>query len=251
MATVSAVVEARGLGMRYGSLEVLRDFELELAKGEFFAMVGPSGCGKTTLLDLVMGLQVPTSGRIEVHARRPAMVFQRPQLLPWRTVLDNAIYGLECQGADPEVSRRAATELLTRMRLEPHLHDHPHQLSEGMKQRVNLARALLVEPDLLLMDEPFAALDPLTRRRLQDDLLSLWRERGFTVMFVSHSLEEVAYLADRIAVASEKPSRIAEVVEVPLPRPRASDPAATLALLELADDLRRRFFADADILAPA
>ncbi|MBL4684868.1 MAG: ABC transporter ATP-binding protein [Nannocystaceae bacterium] len=224
-------------------LRVLDSVSLTVASGEFYSMVGPSGCGKTTLLDLVMGLAVPTSGSVEVEARRKAMVFQRPQLLPWRTVLGNALYGMECGGQLDGDAEPRALALLQRMGLSQHVHEHPHRLSEGMKQRVNLARALLTEPDLLLMDEPFAALDPATRRRLQDDLLELWHERGFTVIFVSHSLAEVAYLADSIAVLSDKPTRVCGVAKVGLPRPRAATPQAELALLQHAEDLTRRYFA--------
>lgn len=224
------------------SLLVLDAVDLAVAGGEFFAVVGPSGCGKTTLLDLVMGLSTPTSGDLNVAAERPAMVFQRPHLLPWRTVLDNAIYGLECRGELTQDSRDAATELLQRMHLGAHLHEHPHRLSEGMKQRVNLARALLVDPDLLLMDEPFAALDPATRRALSEDLLALWDERKFTVLFVSHALETVVSVADRIAVLSEKPTTVVDIVSPELARPRGGSTADRLALLELAESLTERYF---------
>ncbi|MEM6991405.1 MAG: ABC transporter ATP-binding protein [Myxococcota bacterium] len=223
-------------------LRVLDGVSLRVRDGEFFSIVGPSGCGKTTLLDLVMDLATPSTGTIDVAAHRRAMVFQRPQLLPWRTVLDNAIYGVECRGELREQSRTEATELLDRMGLGKQLHEHPDRLSEGMKQRVNLARALLIRPDLLLMDEPFAALDPATRRRLQDDLLKLWEERAFTVVFVSHSVPEVVYLSDRVAVLSDKPTRVVAVERIELPRPRAESPEAQLAMLQHADDLERRHF---------
>ena len=203
-------------------LGVLDEVTLEVRSGEFFAMVGPSGCGKTTLLDLVIGLTEPTSGRLEIEAQRAAMVFQRPHLLPWRTVLDNALYGVECRGELGAQSRERAVELLRRMQLGDHLQQHPHQLSEGMKQRVNLARALLVDPQLLLMDEPFSALDPATRRDLQDDLLTLWTERALTIVFVSHSLAEVALLADRVAVMGAKPRGDLTVLAVDERRPRGT-----------------------------
>lgn len=233
----------RGLRMDFAKadgsrLQVLDGIDLSVQVGEFFSIVGPSGCGKTTLLDLILGLASPTAGTVSVAAKRPAMVFQRPQLLPWRTVLDNALYGVECREQLDDDARDRALELLQRMRLGDHVHEHPHRLSEGMKQRVNLARALLIEPDLLLMDEPFSALDPATSRKLQDDLLALWQERAFTVMFVSHSLTEVVYLADRVAVFTDKPSsvRAIEAIDVPRPRTRA-------ALLEHAQALESRFFA--------
>ena len=137
-----------------------------------------------------------------------------------------------------KLARERASALLERMRLGDHLNDYPHELSEGMKQRVNLARALLVEPDLLLMDEPFAALDVMTRRRLQDDLLALWETEPLTIVFVSHSLEEVVYLSDRVAILTDKPTSVREIVSVDLPRPRGGDAHATLALLERVETLR-------------
>lgn len=233
----------RGLRMDFAKadgsrLQVLDGIDLEVQAGEFFSIVGPSGCGKTTLLDLILGLASPTAGTVDVAAKRPAMVFQRPQLLPWRTVLDNALYGVECREQLDDDARERALALLQRMRLGDHVHEHPHRLSEGMKQRVNLARALLIEPDLLLMDEPFSALDPATSRKLQDDLLALWQERGFTVMFVSHSLTEVVYLADRVAVFTDKPSSVGAIETIGLPRPRTQTD-----LIERAQALESRFFA--------
>lgn len=232
----------RGLRMDFAKtdgtrLQVLDGIDLDVQAGEFFSIVGPSGCGKTTLLDLILGLATPTAGTVDVAAKRPAMVFQRPQLLPWRTVLDNALYGVECREQLDDDARERALALLQRMRLGDHVHEHPHRLSEGMKQRVNLARALLIEPDLLLMDEPFSALDPATSRKLQDDLLALWQERGFTVVFVSHSLTEVVYLADRVAVFTDKPSTVGALETIDVPRPRAQ-----AALLEHAQALESRFF---------
>ena len=220
-------------------LRVLDGIDFEVRSGELFSVVGPSGCGKTTLLDLILGLASPTAGTIDVAAKRPAMVFQRPQLLPWRTVLDNALYGVECREQLGDAARQRAVALLERIGLGDHLHEHPHRLSEGMKQRVNLARALLIDPDLLLMDEPFSALDPATRRQLQDDLLALWQERGFTVVFVSHSLPEVTYLADRVAVFTDKPTTVRDVEVIDLPRPRSQ-----AALVEYAQALEARHFAD-------
>jgi NitT/TauT family transport system ATP-binding protein len=202
------------------NLRVLDGLSLSVAPGEFLSVIGPSGCGKTTLLHTLNGLLRPTSGRIEVAAPSIELVFQRPHLLPWRTLLDNATYGLECRGYSKLEARQQATYLLERMRLSGHLSDYPHQLSEGMKQRVNLARALLVKPDLLLMDEPFANLDEITRRSLQDDLLALWSDRRFAIVFVSHSVEEVVYLSDRVAILTDKPTVIQEMVAVDLPQPR-------------------------------
>jgi ABC-type nitrate/sulfonate/bicarbonate transport system ATPase subunit len=200
---------------------VLDGVSFEARAGEILAIIGPSGCGKTSLLHIVMGLLEASSGEARVIDRkRIAMVFQKSQLLPWRSVVDNAAFGLECRGLGLAEARQRATTLLETMGLGDVLAARPHQLSEGMKQRVNLARALLVEPDLLLMDEPYAALDVMTRRKLHRELLDLWREQRFTVIFASHSLEEVVLLADRVLVLSDKPTSVKAMTEVDLPRPR-------------------------------
>jgi NitT/TauT family transport system ATP-binding protein len=201
--------------------------------------VGPSGCGKTTLLHAIDELLPLPPGAIESHGLARAMVFQRPRLLPWRTVLSNATFGIECRGRGGDEATAKARTLLGRMGLSDQLECHPHELSEGMKQRVNLARALLVEPELLLMDEPFSALDLLTRRALHADLLELWEERGFTVVFVSHSLEEVVTLADRVAVLGPGSTGLRHLEQIDLARPRRADPAASLRLLERVEELSR------------
>ncbi len=218
-------------------LKVLDGLSLEVRRGELISFIGPSGCGKTTLLHAAAGLLEPGGGRIERGGAQTAMVFQRPTLMPWRTVLDNTLFGVECLGALTAEDRGRAARLLGRMRLTDHTQDHPHQLSEGMKQRVNLARALMVSPDVLLLDEPFSSLDVTSRRRLQDDLLARWAEDDLTVVLVSHSLEEVVYMSDRIVVLSEKPTRCTAVITVDLPRPRAVGRAGRLALLEVVDEL--------------
>ncbi len=238
------LLRARGLRAGYaargGRLEVLGGVDLEVRRGELLAIVGPSGCGKSTLLSLLAGLMAPGAGAIERGGARVATVFQRPTLLPWRTVLSNVTFGLECRGPVGAAERAQAAALLERLGLGAHLEDRPHALSEGMKQRVNLARALAVAPDVLLMDEPFAALDALTRRGLQDDLLARWGQGGLTVVLVSHDLAEVAYLADRAVGLSEKPATIIGEQAVTLPRPRGTDAAGRLALFEVAEALERR-----------
>jgi ABC-type nitrate/sulfonate/bicarbonate transport system ATPase subunit len=224
---VSAALTLRDLRVSYPRpqgepLEVLGGIDLEVQRGEILALVGTSGCGKTTLLNVLTGLLEPSEGAVE-GARGPgalSLVFQRPHLLPWRSALSNATFGLECRDM-PRAEREAqASELLTRMGLGDHLHDYPHQLSEGMKQRVNLARALLTQPEVLLLDEPFAALDVKTRRDLQRDLLLLWEERQLTIVLVSHALDDVVALADRVGILSAKPARLVELSELDLPRPR-------------------------------
>ena len=240
MTAVSAselVVEFPGAAS--GPLRVLDQVSVEVERGAFVSLIGPSGCGKSTFLYILAGLCKPTSGRVRPSADvlRAALVFQRPTLLPWRTVLDNALFGLECRGPITPAQRAAACELLASMALGAHLSDHPHQLSEGMKQRVNLARALLVAPDVLLLDEPFAALDVITRRQLQDELLARCRARGVTAVLVSHSLEEVAYLSDRVVVLSDKPTRVLGVRDIDQPHPRAAGAAARLQLMQTVEAL--------------
>ena len=217
----SDIVRARDLGFAYGQSPVLHGVDVAIERGEIFGIIGPSGTGKTTLLSLFMGLSAPASGELAVSAKRTALVFQKPQLFPWRTALENAAYGLECRGEPREGAREKARALLVRLGLGEKLAAHPHQLSEGMKQRVNLARALLVDPDLLLMDEPYTGLDVVARRRLQDDLLDLVRERELTVVFASHALDEVVYLCDRVAVLAGEPATIAGVHAIELARPRS------------------------------
>lgn len=214
-------------------LEVLSGIELEVRRGEILALVGPSGCGKTTLLKVLMGLLEPSAGACEGPSGGLAMVFQRPHLLPWRSALQNATFGLEARPEPPGDATERAAALLTRMGLGDHLGDYPHQLSEGMKQRVNLARALLTEPEVLLLDEPFAALDIATRRALQRDLLALWEERPLTIVLVSHALDDVVALADRVGVLSAKPTRLLDVSALDVPRPRTRSPELQARVAEL------------------
>ena len=210
-----------------GQNSALADVSLEVDDGEFVCIVGPSGCGKTTLLRIVAGLEEHSAGTLEVRRgaeeSRPsnAMVFQEYSLFPWLTVLDNAAFGLEMRGV-PKAERVARTRTILEMvgltRFESH---YPHQLSGGMKQRVSLARAFANDPDILLMDEPFAALDAQTKLILQEELLRIWETYRKTVVFITHAIDEAIALADRVVVMCSSPGRIIEEIPVGFARPRA------------------------------
>jgi NitT/TauT family transport system ATP-binding protein len=220
-----------GLSLVYattrGPLPALQGLDFGLKAGEFVSLLGPSGCGKSTLLKLVTGLLRPTTGHIrlagaEVDGPRPdvGIVFQQPTLLPWKRVIDNVLVPIRARGADVSRYRDKAQSLLEMVGL-PRFADHyPHELSGGMQQRVGIARALLADPQLLLMDEPFAALDAMTRETMMDDLLRIWGDSGKTVLFITHSIPEAVYLSDRVLVMGPRPGRIVETMTVDLPRPR-------------------------------
>ncbi|MGH8951552.1 MAG: ABC transporter ATP-binding protein, partial [Acidimicrobiia bacterium] len=223
-----------------GSFEALKDVNFSVKDKEFFSIIGPSGCGKTTLLKMVAGLVKPTAGSIEVDGRRVvgpgddrAMVFQSFVLLPWADVLTNVGFGLELRGMSRKESREAAEPFLERVGLTRFAEHYPHELSGGMQQRVGLARALAVAPDILLMDEPFGALDAQTRQLMQEDLMRLWDEEQKTVIFVTHSMDEAAYLSDRVLVMDTHPGRVREVLDVPIPRPRDESVRRASAFTEL------------------
>ena len=205
----------------------LVDINLRIAEGEFLCLLGPSGCGKSTLLKIIAGLIPATSGRIAINGKavsgpgpERAVVFQDYALFPWMTVRDNVEFGLEARKLPPAERRQVSSRLLKVVGLSDFAERFPHQLSGGMKQRVSIARALAVDPSLLLMDEPFGALDAQLRQLLQDELLRIWREYRKTVVFVTHSIEEAIYLSDRIAVMTARPGRIKQIVMVPELRPR-------------------------------
>ena len=205
----------------------LRDFSLQIAKGEFVSIVGPSGCGKSTFLNILLGLISPDTGQMELNGTRitgpsqeRAMVFQEFGLLPWRTVLANVELGLELKGMPPAQRAARSANLINLVGLKGFEHHYPHELSGGMKQRVGLARALATEPDVLLMDEPFAALDAQTRDLMQAELLQIWEQTKKTVLFVTHSIEEAAYLSDRVIVMTARPGKTKEILKIHLPRPR-------------------------------
>jgi len=210
-----------------GSLEALEGVSFQVGVGEFLCIVGPSGCGKSTLLRVLGGLVRPTSGRVYLGEelltaprRQIGFVFQKANLMPWRTVLRNVTLPLEIKGLKAEEAGRQARELLKLVGLEGFEDAYPHELSGGMEQRVAIARALVHDPAILLLDEPFGALDALTRENMNLELLRIWQAKQKTVVMVTHSIQEALFLADRILVMSSRPGRIEATVPVPLPRPR-------------------------------
>ncbi len=217
-----------GMSKHFGELEALRNITFEVASGEFIAVVGPSGCGKTTFLRIVAGLEAASAGEVRIDqrvvrgpGRDRGFVFQQDSLLPWRTVLANAMIGPEIAGSNGETEKRRTLDLLKLVGLGGFENYFPRQLSGGMRQRVNLARALAVDPDILLMDEPFSALDAQSREIMQTELLRIWEQGRKTVLFVTHQIDEAVFLADRVLVFARRPGRIQEAVEIDLPRPRA------------------------------
>lgn len=236
-----AGIHIQGLSKRFAGAEgselnVLDGIDLDIREGEFLSIIGPSGCGKTTLLNILCGLEPPSSGQVEMDRDRLAHVFQRPLLLPWRNVLDNVTFSMECGGHRAREVRADALSILEMMGLQDFLLFKPHELSLGMQQRVDLARALLVRPRILLMDEPFASLDVGTHKAMQNELVLRWKEQGFTVVFVSHDLEEVVFLSDRVVFLTEKPVRIRKIVDINLPRPRATDMEGKVELIRLVEE---------------
>ena len=204
-------------------LRALDDITLDVPNGEFLTLVGPSGSGKTTLLDILGGLTRPTSGRVRVDGREVTgpgpdrgIVFQQYALFPWRTALGNVAFGLEQQGVGRRERQERARDGLALVGLEGFEDRYPHELSGGMKQRVAIARSLAYQPGILLMDEPFAALDAQTREQLQDELLRIWRTTGTTVVFITHGIEEAVYLGQRVAVLSSRPGRLKTLVTIDL-----------------------------------
>jgi NitT/TauT family transport system ATP-binding protein len=220
-------IRLRGLGKHYGALEVFRDVNLEVGDREIVAIVGPSGCGKTTLLRCIDGLMPVDVGEIRVddeQVTQPiagmAMVFQHFGLFPWKTVFDNVSYGLRMAGVGKAEVARRVPYFIKLVGLEGFEKAYPYQMSGGMQQRCGLARALAVEPRVLLMDEPFAAVDAQTREILQFELLRIWEQRPTTMIFVTHSIEEAVLMGDRVVVLKGRPSSIHEVIDIDLPHPR-------------------------------
>src|SRR5581483_8446804 len=223
-------ITVTGVGKTYGTLEVFRDINLTFGKRECVAVVGPSGCGKTTFLRCLDGLIPVTTGSISVEGKEvtepwqgAAMVFQHFGLFPWKTVANNVAYGLKLAGASQAEIREKVPHFINLVGLTGFENAYPYQLSGGMQQRCGLARALAVEPDVLLMDEPFGAIDAQTREILQFELLRIWTLRPTTMVFVTHSIDEAVLMGDRVVVLKGRPSRIAETIAIDLPRPRSRD----------------------------
>ncbi len=246
---MEVILEVEDLRKSYDDLLVLNGLTFEVAKGEFFAIVGPSGCGKTTLLRIIAGLEDYDEGRVlvdgeEVTGPGPdrAMVFQEYAIFPWKTVLENVMFPPLMRGKDREEAERIARWCLEVVPgLEGFEDAYPKQLSGGMRQRVAIARALAAEPKILLMDEPFAAVDAQTRNRLQEELLKIWQETGQTILLVTHNVEEAVFLADRVMVLSQRPAEIVDIVEVDLPRPRdRTDPEFVKIRAEILEMLGAR-----------
>lgn len=219
-----AIADERG---RKQQIAALQDFNLDIREGEFFTLLGPSGCGKSTFLNVLAGLARKTGGSISIDGqpasginREQGVVFQGYALFPWRTVLENIEVGLEIRKIPKRERRETAEQFLHLVGLAGFGQRYPHELSGGMRQRVAIARSLAYSPSLLLMDEPFAALDAQTREILQSELLRIWEQHKTTIVFITHSLDEAIYLSDRIAVMTHRPGRIKSVLDIALPRPR-------------------------------
>ena len=256
--SVRAYIEIAGVGMTYrrgqgaGAREThaLERIDLDVREGEFLAIVGPSGCGKSTLLRIVAGLQLATAGEVRVDGRAVrapqtnlGIVFQNPVLLDWRSALDNVLVQVELRGLDPRLFRERAIGLLHQVGLADFVDRLPHELSGGMRQRVAIARALIHDAPLLLMDEPFGALDALTREQMRLDLEALWLATRKTVVFITHSIDEAVLLADRVVVMSPRPGRVEQVIEPALARPRGLDARHSRAFDETTERITSIFLA--------
>lgn len=228
-AKADAIVEVRDICKRYGDLEALRGINLEFERGKLTTLLGPSGCGKTTLLKIIAGLVPATSGQIIVNGRQVtgpgperAFVFQDFALMPWATVLRNVAFGLELKGMSQAERHRIARHYINEVGLSGFEEKYPHELSGGMRQRVGIARAFSVNADVLLLDEPFSAVDEQNRRKFQEDLLRLVDKERKTFLFVTHSIEEAVYVSDRIVLLSPRPGRISQIIEPAIDR--SADP---------------------------
>ncbi len=246
-----AIIEAEGLNLTFETADVpvhaLSDIDLKIAKGDFVSLIGPSGCGKTTLLRVIADLEQPTSGKIEVAGVSPETArlnrlygycFQAPVLYPWRTVMRNVMLPLELMGMSRGECEERAERHLALVGLQGFERKFPWQLSGGMQQRASIARALCFDPELMLMDEPFGALDEITRDHLNEQFLRLWERTGKTVVFVTHSISEAVFLSNKIVVMSPRPGRILKVIDSHLPPDRVLDFRDTTEFLEVAHQVR-------------
>ncbi len=230
-AAAPPIVEVRGISKVYpGGVEALNNISLSFPEGELTSLLGPSGCGKTTLLKIIAGLLQPTSGEVYVRGRKVtgpgperSFVFQDFALMPWTTVIRNAAFGLELRGVARSEREAIAERYIAEVGLKGFERKYPHELSGGMRQRVGLARALAVNADVVMMDEPFSAVDEQTRRQFQEDLLRLVTTERKTFLFVTHSIEEAVYVSNRIVLLSRRPSRVSEIIDVDLPRASGPD----------------------------
>jgi NitT/TauT family transport system ATP-binding protein len=239
-ADAPARIRVRGLAKNYGTLEVFRGVDFDLGEREIITIVGPSGCGKTTLLRCIDGLIPVDAGEVWCGRERVtepiaglAMVFQHFGLFPWKTVFENVAYGLKMAGASADQIAESVPRFIQLVGLKGFEQAYPYQMSGGMQQRCGLARALAVEPSVLLMDEPFAAVDAQTREILQFELLRIWEARPTSMIFVTHSIEEAVLMGDRVFILKGRPSNIQKIVEVDLPRPRTRDTLRQARFAEL------------------
>jgi NitT/TauT family transport system ATP-binding protein len=235
-----ARIRIEGLAKEFGSLRVFQNVDLEIGQRECVAIVGPSGCGTTTMLRCIDGLVAPTEGAVRINGdvvakppRGVAVVFQHFGLFPWKTVYENVAYGLRMNKAPKEAIAERVPRFIEMVGLSGFEKAYPYQLSGGMQQRTGLARALAVEPEVLLMDEPFASIDAQTREVLQFELLRIWESRPTSMVFVTHSIEEAVLMGDRVVVLKGRPSSVHEVIDVGLPRPRTRETLATPRFAEV------------------
>jgi len=252
MATVDPKLSLQDVSVTYrtsrGPLEALGPLSIDVADGEFVAILGPSGCGKSTLLKIVSGLLSPSNGRAVLNGapiERPrqdvGIVFQQPTLLPWKNVIENVLAPIRVQGSYSPEARAKAEHLLEMVGLAGFANHYPHELSGGMKQRVAIARGLIHEPHLLLMDEPFAALDALTREQMTVELQAIFERTRKSVVLITHSIPEAVFMADRVVVLSARPGRIVQIEKIDLPRPRGLETMVLPEFTAMCDRLRRLF----------
>ncbi len=233
---------------REGTVRALDEIDFQVREGEFICLVGPSGCGKSTLLKILAGIVPHSVGTVAIKGKAPrdeangvGLVFQAPVLLPWRTVLQNTLLPAQVLGLDPKAAEARAHALLKMVGLEAFAASYPNELSGGMQQRCSITRALVHDPKILLMDEPFGALDAMTRDTMNLELQRIWRESGKTIFLITHSIPEAVFLADRVLVMSPRPGRIVEEIEIDLPRPRDLDTMTTPAFAEAVRHIRNLF----------